>query len=115
RAAFPGRHRRTERNRPGNSRPLRWTTAERHRPWIGQRVRGRSGDACRRCARNPVRFAAPQTRGDLMTAPRPYALLAELSYRCPLHCPYCSNPTHARNDGELTTDEWHRVLREATE
>ncbi|HWX18034.1 MAG TPA: pyrroloquinoline quinone biosynthesis protein PqqE [Chthoniobacterales bacterium] len=50
-----------------------------------------------------------------MTAPRPYALLAELSYRCPLHCPYCSNPTHARNDGELTTDEWHRVLREATE
>jgi PqqA peptide cyclase len=50
-----------------------------------------------------------------MTAPRPYALLAELSYRCPLHCPYCSNPRHARNDGELTTDEWHRVLREATE
>ena len=50
-----------------------------------------------------------------MTAPRPYALLAELSYRCPLHCPYCSNPTHVRNDGELTTDEWHRVLREATE
>src|SRR5437868_12473227 len=50
-----------------------------------------------------------------MTAPRPYALLAELTYRCPLHCPYCSNPTRARNDGELTTDEWHRVLREATE
>ena len=50
-----------------------------------------------------------------MTAPRPYALLAELSYRCPLHCPYCSNPTRARNDGELTTDEWRRVLREATE
>jgi pyrroloquinoline quinone biosynthesis protein E len=50
-----------------------------------------------------------------MTAPRPYALLAELSYRCPLHCPYCSNPTRARNDGELTTDEWRRVLGEATE
>ena len=50
-----------------------------------------------------------------MTAPRPYALLAELTYRCPLHCPYCSNPARARNDGELTTDEWHRVLREATE
>src|SRR5437867_11796331 len=29
-----------------------------------------------------------------MTAPRPYALLAEITYRCPLHCPYCSNPTH---------------------
>jgi pyrroloquinoline quinone biosynthesis protein E len=50
-----------------------------------------------------------------MTAPRPYALLAEVTYRCPLHCPYCSNPTRARNDGDLTTDEWHRVLREATE
>jgi pyrroloquinoline quinone biosynthesis protein E len=48
-----------------------------------------------------------------MTAPRPYALLAEITYRCPLHCPYCSNPTHARNDGELTTDEWMRVIREA--
>lgn len=50
-----------------------------------------------------------------MTAPRPYALLAELTYRCPLHCPYCSNPARARSDGELTTDEWHRVFREAAE
>src|SRR6266404_4048672 len=99
-----------------------------------------------------------------MTAPRPYALLAELTYRCPLHCPYCSNPTHycratasvadpkpgrrsarptitdaaesaassgqsgtqtaaaphalrteraTANEGELTTQEWTRVIREA--
>src|SRR6266516_7702498 len=48
-----------------------------------------------------------------MIAPRPYALLAEISYRCPLHCPYCSNPTQTRNYGELTTDEWARVIREA--
>ena len=48
-----------------------------------------------------------------MIAPRPYALLAEITYRCPLHCPYCSNPTQARNDQELTTDEWTRVIREA--
>jgi pyrroloquinoline quinone biosynthesis protein E len=48
-----------------------------------------------------------------MTAPRPYALLAEITYRCPLHCPYCSNPMQARNNGELTTDEWNRVIREA--
>ena len=27
-----------------------------------------------------------------MPAPRPYTLVAELSYQCPLHCPYCSNP-----------------------
>jgi len=50
-----------------------------------------------------------------MSAPRPYALLAELTYRCPLHCPYCSNPPRTRSDGELTTDEWRRVLRETTE
>src|SRR5438552_6339970 len=74
-----------------------------------------------------------------MNAPRPYALLAEITYRCPLHCPYCSNPiavksavlsgprttrspaaptalrtAHATaNNGELTTDEWKRVIREA--
>jgi len=48
-----------------------------------------------------------------MIAPRPYALLAEITYRCPLHCPYCSNPTQTRNDQELTTSEWTRVIREA--
>jgi pyrroloquinoline quinone biosynthesis protein E len=48
-----------------------------------------------------------------MIAPRPYALLAEITYRCPLHCPYCSNPTQTRNDQELTTNEWTRVIREA--
>jgi PqqA peptide cyclase len=48
-----------------------------------------------------------------MIAPRPYALLAEITYRCPLHCPYCSNPTQARNDSELATDEWRRVIGEA--
>jgi pyrroloquinoline quinone biosynthesis protein E len=44
---------------------------------------------------------------------RPYALLAELTYRCPLHCPYCSNPVQARAADELTTEEWRRVFREA--
>jgi PqqA peptide cyclase len=76
-----------------------------------------------------------------MIAPRPYALLAEITYRCPLHCPYCSNPTHfcratasvavpkfggrsadptnadavtsAVPSGELSTNEWTRVIREA--
>src|SRR6266480_2506306 len=48
-----------------------------------------------------------------MIAPRPYALLAEITYRCPLHCPYCSNPPQTRNDQELTTDEWKRVIRDA--
>lgn len=44
---------------------------------------------------------------------RPYALLAELTYRCPLHCPYCSNPTQYPAGKELSTDEWYRVIGEA--
>src|SRR5215471_7282251 len=77
-----------------------------------------------------------------MKVPQPYALLAEITYRCPLHCPYCSNPTdycratalvadpeatrrsahstpalmtahNTANNGELTTDEWKGVIHEA--
>jgi pyrroloquinoline quinone biosynthesis protein E len=47
--------------------------------------------------------------------PRPYALLAELTYRCPLHCPYCSNPTAMRSDQELTTAEWQSVMSAAAD
>jgi PqqA peptide cyclase len=46
-------------------------------------------------------------------AERPYALLAELTYRCPLHCPYCSNPVQPVEKGELDTEHWQRVIREA--
>ncbi len=46
--------------------------------------------------------------------PNPLWLLAELTYSCPLQCPYCSNPTDiAKYKNELTTDEWIRVFREA--
>jgi len=46
--------------------------------------------------------------------PRPYTLIAELTYRCPLRCPYCSNPTDlAAHREELTTAEWCRVFEEA--
>jgi len=46
--------------------------------------------------------------------PEPLWLLAELTYKCPLQCPYCSNPLDiARVDNELTTDDWKRVFREA--
>lgn len=48
-----------------------------------------------------------------MNGHRPYALLAELTYRCPLHCPYCSNPAVYPAGGDLPTGEWLRVLREA--
>ena len=54
----------------------------------------------------------------MSVAPGPAAiplwLVAELTYRCPLHCPFCSNPVDfAANQSELTTAEWCRVLREA--
>lgn len=45
---------------------------------------------------------------------RPFALLAELTYRCPLQCPYCSNPLELRRyRNELNTATWVRVLGEA--
>ncbi|GAA4847498.1 pyrroloquinoline quinone biosynthesis protein PqqE [Saccharopolyspora rosea] len=47
---------------------------------------------------------------------RPYGLLAELTYACPLHCPYCSNPLNLGDyRDELTTEQWQRVLTEARE
>ena len=45
---------------------------------------------------------------------RPTTLVAELTHRCPLHCPYCSNPLEmSRADEELSTDDWKRVLTQA--
>src|SRR3954467_5890226 len=47
---------------------------------------------------------------------RPYTLVAELSYRCPLHCPYCSNPVAIGGErwrAELETEHWARVFGEA--
>jgi pyrroloquinoline quinone biosynthesis protein E len=47
-------------------------------------------------------------------AERPYTLVAELTYRCPLRCVYCSNPLdYARHRDELSASEWLRVFREA--
>src|SRR5690242_5533118 len=47
---------------------------------------------------------------------RPFSLIAELSYQCPLHCPYCSNPVDIggeRYRRELGTEDWIRAFREA--
>ena len=44
----------------------------------------------------------------------PLWLLLELTYRCPLHCVFCYNPTDFANTAaELPTAAWLRVLREA--
>ncbi|MGA7379982.1 MAG: pyrroloquinoline quinone biosynthesis protein PqqE [Terriglobales bacterium] len=49
-----------------------------------------------------------------MPTPNPLALIAEITHRCPLHCVYCSNPLEMQKAaGELCTEEWVRVFREA--
>jgi PqqA peptide cyclase len=51
---------------------------------------------------------------DTAIAP-PLALLAELTHRCPLRCPYCSNPVALEGASrELATADWQRILSEAS-
>ena len=46
--------------------------------------------------------------------PAPVGILAELTHRCPLGCPYCSNPIELESRaGELDTETWMRVFSEA--
>ncbi|WP_110670540.1 pyrroloquinoline quinone biosynthesis protein PqqE [Salinicola halophilus] len=46
----------------------------------------------------------------------PIGMLAELTHRCPLQCPYCSNPVElTRKRDELDTETWQRVFAEAAE
>jgi pyrroloquinoline quinone biosynthesis protein E len=52
--------------------------------------------------------------GERNTTYAPLGLLAELTHRCPLGCPYCSNPVALEpRKGELDTATWARVFREA--
>lgn len=44
----------------------------------------------------------------------PLGMLAELTHRCPLQCPYCSNPVRLlKADAELDTDTWLDVFSQA--
>jgi pyrroloquinoline quinone biosynthesis protein E len=44
----------------------------------------------------------------------PRWLLAELTYACPLQCPYCANPIdYAKHSSEISTEDWKRVLTQA--
>ena len=53
-------------------------------------------------------------RTEIHAVPKPLGLLAELTHRCPLGCPYCSNPlTLERSGDELDAATWARVFREA--
>jgi pyrroloquinoline quinone biosynthesis protein E len=65
----------------------------------------------------PPLQTSPGVGPPLKTSPGvgpPLWLLLELTYRCPLHCVFCYNPTEfARTGAELGTNDWLRVLREA--
>jgi PqqA peptide cyclase len=52
--------------------------------------------------------------GPTLITYQPLGLLAELTHRCPLRCPYCSNPLDLdQRTSELDPDTWARVFREA--
>ena len=56
----------------------------------------------------------PADRATVAGIGPPLWLLAELTYRCPLHCVFCYNPVDfARDEAELSTEDWLRVLGEA--
>jgi pyrroloquinoline quinone biosynthesis protein E len=60
--------------------------------------------------RETLSSTAPVAAG----ADAPYTLIAELTHRCALACPYCSNPLDlVAGHDELTTDEWRGVLDDA--
>ena len=45
--------------------------------------------------------------GNPVTPGLPMAMLAEVTHRCPLACPYCSNPVElVRAGSELSADDW---------
>src|SRR5574341_1492978 len=81
------------------------------RPCAGREARARGVRVPRSAPRSrpPGRSAVTAER-----AFRPYTLVAELTYRCPLRCVYCSNPVdHTPSRGDLDTATWQRVFREA--
>ena len=58
--------------------------------------------------------AGTEPARDVAALKPPLGMLAELTHRCPLQCPYCSNPVElVRRSGELSTEEWVDVFRQA--
>ena len=56
-------------------------------------------------------YITPEKRSKMLI---PYAVLCELTHRCPLSCPYCSNPVQLElKSNELNTNVWKRALTEA--
>lgn len=56
-------------------------------------------------------FSTPEKKKNLLI---PYAVLCELTHRCPLSCPYCSNPVELElKSNEIDTATWKKALSEA--
>ncbi|MBC9246208.1 pyrroloquinoline quinone biosynthesis protein PqqE [Paracoccus sp. 11-3] len=54
--------------------------------------------------------------GNPVTPGLPIAMLAEITHRCPLACPYCSNPVELTRVGlELPATDWARAFRQAAD
>jgi pyrroloquinoline quinone biosynthesis protein E len=64
-----------------------------------------------------LRSDSPDAAEDNIACARaPVGLLAELTHRCPLQCPYCSNPLELEKvNTELSTEDWQKVMRQAGE
>ena len=61
-----------------------------------------------------VEAAPVEARAQRRPLAPPVGLLAELTHRCALRCPYCSNPLELdRRSSELEADVWDRVIDEA--
>src|SRR5581483_942600 len=70
--------------------------------------------ARRRRVPRPARRARASRDRAVTAAPRPYTLVAELTYRCPLRCAYCANPVDWRAHGAtLGAADWAAVLAQA--
>lgn len=67
------------------------------------------------CARTSDTAPASDPGPDpALCARAPIGMLCELTHRCPLQCPYCSNPVELdRVNTELTTAEWQDAMRQA--
>ncbi|HKZ96628.1 MAG TPA: pyrroloquinoline quinone biosynthesis protein PqqE [Hyphomicrobiaceae bacterium] len=67
------------------------------------------------CAREPDRSPEQDAEAAAALCARaPVGMLCELTHRCPLQCPYCSNPLELeRGNAELTTAQWQDLMRQA--
>ena len=63
------------------------------------------------CSNTFKSYSTAEKRSKLLI---PYAVLCELTHRCPLSCPYCSNPVELElKSNEIDTKTWKKALSEA--